>query len=49
MAMSAGGGATPGREKGADNVSWTDANFTEPKNKENSYGRFSYYKWTMKL
>jgi hypothetical protein len=37
------------REKGGDDASWADANITEPKNKENSYGRFSCYKWTVKI
>jgi hypothetical protein len=41
--MSVGGEATSGRGKGGDNASWTDANFTGPKNKENSHGQFSCY------
>jgi hypothetical protein len=49
MGMSAGGEAAPGRLKGADDASWTDTNFTGPKNKENSCGRFCYFKWTVKI
>jgi hypothetical protein len=30
--------------KGNDDASWADANFTGPKNKENSHDRFSCYK-----
>jgi hypothetical protein len=33
VATSAGGEATPGREKGGDDTSWADVNLTEPKNK----------------
>jgi hypothetical protein len=36
-----GGDATPERRNGRDNVNWADANFTGPKNEENSYGRFN--------
>jgi hypothetical protein len=34
VTMLAGGEAAPGREKGADVVSWADANLTGPKNKK---------------
>jgi hypothetical protein len=34
----------PGKEKGGDDVSWADVNLIEPKNIENSHGRFSCYK-----
>jgi hypothetical protein len=43
------GDAAPGREKGEDDVSSADANPTRLKNKENSHGRFDWYKWTMKI
>jgi hypothetical protein len=43
------GEATPGSEKGGNNVSWADTNFIGPKNKENSHGRFSCYKWMMQI
>jgi hypothetical protein len=32
------------REKGGDDVSWTDTNFTGLKNKELLHGQFSCYK-----
>jgi hypothetical protein len=32
------GEAVPGREKGGDDVSWADENFTGPKNEEKLYG-----------
>jgi hypothetical protein len=41
MVMSVGGEAAPGRGKGRDDVSWPDANLTEPK--------FSSFKWTVKI
>jgi hypothetical protein len=31
VATSTGGEMTPGRQKGRDNASWVDANFTGPK------------------
>jgi hypothetical protein len=49
VATSIGGEAAPGRGKGGDDVSWIDANLTEPKNEENSRGRFSCYKRTTKI
>jgi hypothetical protein len=49
VATSIGGEVTPGRGKGGDEVSWTDANLTGSKNKENSHGQFSCYKWTVKI
>jgi hypothetical protein len=36
--------AVPEREKGGDDVSWADTNLTGSKNKENTPGRFSYFK-----
>jgi hypothetical protein len=47
--MSNRGEATPGRGKGGDNASWVDVNLSRLKNKENSYDRFSWYKWTVKI
>jgi hypothetical protein len=44
MAMSVGGEVAPGRGKGGNDSSWTDANLTGSKNEENSRGRSSYYK-----
>jgi hypothetical protein len=49
MMMSAGGEATLRRGKGGDDVCWADTNLTEPKNEENSRGRFSWYKWTVMI
>jgi hypothetical protein len=49
VATSTGGEATPERGKRGDNASWADANLTGPKNKENSRGRFSCYKWTVNI
>jgi hypothetical protein len=49
MEMSAKGEAAPGRGKGQDDVGWVDANLTGPKNEENSHGRFSCFKWTVKI
>jgi hypothetical protein len=43
-----GGEAVPGRGKGRDDASWANVNLTEPKNKENPQGRFSWYKWMVK-
>jgi hypothetical protein len=43
------GDAAPGRGKREDDVSWVDTNLTQPKNKENSRGRFSCYKLTVKI
>jgi hypothetical protein len=45
----AGGETAPQRGKGGDDASWADVNLTGPKNKENPHGRFSYYKWTVKI
>jgi hypothetical protein len=44
-----GGEAALRRGKGGDNASWVDANLTRSKNKKNSHGRFSWYKWTVKI
>jgi hypothetical protein len=49
VATSVGGEAAPGRGKGGDNASWVGANLTGSKNKENSCGQFSCYKWTVKI
>jgi hypothetical protein len=49
IVMSTRGEVAPGREKGGDDTSWTDANLNGPKNEENSHGRFSWYKWTVKI
>jgi hypothetical protein len=49
VATSIEGEATPERGKGGDNVSLADANLAGPKNKENPNGRFSCYKWTVKI
>jgi hypothetical protein len=48
-ATSTGGEVTPGREKGGDDVSWADMNLSKSKNKKNSYDRFNYFKWTVKI
>jgi hypothetical protein len=37
------------REKRGDNASWVNANLTRLKNEENSCGRFSLYKWMVKI
>jgi hypothetical protein len=44
-----GGEAALRRGKGGDDASWVDANLTRSKNKKNSHGRFSWYKWTVKI
>jgi hypothetical protein len=44
VVTSAEGEVAPGGGKGVDDGSWADVNLTEPKNKENSHGRFSCYK-----
>jgi hypothetical protein len=49
VVTSARGEVTPGRENGVDDVIWAGANLTGPKNKENPHGRFSCYKWTIKI
>jgi hypothetical protein len=49
VTMSIGGEVAPGRGKGGDDASWADANLTGPKNKENSHGQFSCYKWMVKI
>jgi hypothetical protein len=43
------GEAAPKRGKGGNDTSWAGVNFTGPKNNENSHGRFSWYKWTVKI
>jgi hypothetical protein len=49
VTTSAGGDAALGRGKGRDDANWDDMNFTGPKSEENTHGRFSWYKWTMKI
>jgi hypothetical protein len=49
VVTSARGEAAPRRSKGGDNGRWDDTNLTRPKNKENTRGRFSCYKWTVKI
>jgi hypothetical protein len=49
VTTSARGEARPKREKGGDDVSLADANLTVLKNKENPCGRFSWYKWRVKI
>jgi hypothetical protein len=49
VVMSAGVETALERGKGVDDVSWDDANLIGSKNKENPRGRFSYYKWMMKI
>jgi hypothetical protein len=46
---SARGEVAPGRGKEGDDASWADVNLTGPKNEENPCGRFSWYKWTLKI
>jgi hypothetical protein len=43
------GEAAPRRGKERDDVSWTNANLTGPKNKETPRVRFSWYKWMVKI
>jgi hypothetical protein len=47
--MSAGGEVAPVKGKRGDDASWADTNLTGPKNEENPCGRFSCYKWTVKI
>jgi hypothetical protein len=49
VTMPTGGEATPRRGKGGDDANWTDTDLTKPENKENPPGRFSWYKWTLKI
>jgi hypothetical protein len=49
METSAGGDGAPGRGKGRDNTSWAGTNLITLKNEENPRGRFSCYKWTVKI
>jgi hypothetical protein len=49
VTTSAGGEMTPRRGKGGEDTSWADVNLTGPKTKENTYDRFSSYKWTVKI
>jgi hypothetical protein len=49
MATLARGDAPPRRGKRGDDASLVDANPTGLKNEENSHGRFSSYKWTVKI
>jgi hypothetical protein len=47
--MSARGEPALERGKGGDDVNCADTNFTGPKNDKNSNGRFSCFKWTVKI
>jgi hypothetical protein len=49
VVTSVGGEATPRWGKGGHEANWTDTNLTGPKNKKNQYGRFSCYKWIVKI
>jgi hypothetical protein len=49
VATSVGGEAAPERGKGRDDSSWVNTNLTGSKNEENPHGRFSCYKWTVKI
>jgi hypothetical protein len=49
VVTSAWGETAPGRGKRGDDTNWGDANLVGPKNKENPCGRFSCYKWTVKI
>jgi hypothetical protein len=49
VAMSIGGLAAPGRGKGGNDTSLADVDLTMLKNNENSPGRFSCYKCTVKI
>jgi hypothetical protein len=46
---SARGEVAPRRGKGGDYTSCADINLTGLKNEENQHGRFSYYKWMVKI
>jgi hypothetical protein len=46
---SVGGEAVPRRIKRRDDASWADVNLTGPKSEENTHGRFSFFKWTVKI
>jgi hypothetical protein len=37
------------RGKGGDDEHWVDTNFIGPKNKKNSRGQLSEYKWTVNV
>jgi hypothetical protein len=49
VTTSARGEVAPGRRKGGDDVSWADADLIGLKNKQNLCGRFSWYKWMVKI
>jgi hypothetical protein len=49
VTTSVGGEAAAGRAKGGDNTTCNDVNLTMPKNEENTYGRFRYYKWMVNI
>jgi hypothetical protein len=44
VTTSTGGEAVLERGKGGDDASWADVNLARPKNEENTYGQFSWYK-----
>jgi hypothetical protein len=49
VTTSVGGEVAPGKGKGGDDTSWVDVNLTGSKNKKKSRGRFSWYKWAVKI
>jgi hypothetical protein len=49
VTMSAREEAALRREKGVDDIDWADANLTGQKNGENPRGRFSWYKYMVKI
>jgi hypothetical protein len=48
MATSDGREVASGRGKGGDDASWAGTSLAGQKNKENSRGKFSCYKWRFK-
>jgi hypothetical protein len=44
-----GGETSPVRGKGGDDASWVVANLTWLKNEGNLRGRFTWYKWMVKI
>jgi hypothetical protein len=49
MATSVGGEVASGRGKGGDDTSSANVNLPVPKNEEDTRGRFSCYKWMVKI
>jgi hypothetical protein len=41
--------AAPRRGKRGNNASWANVNLIGPKNEKNTHGRFSWYKWMVKI